>query len=253
MLINEYCFENKLNTNTSINNTLESSNTQPLVSRVATINTEISVKPILGPSPITRDLHSTITQLVSPHAPVIPSLFKFKHFNRETKTDELSVQRCDETHIDTGNVDYNVVNDILADILVSLGGKIEEVFPITLIGYEHTEQDITKSITVDRLTLMFEEGNKTFEDVSFLVIPSNGHTNTEAIMSNCFLEEHCKYKIIPQLASHIKTFLGFDHPNTEKEVDKTVWEMGAMLGLPTLVTVQRRKSLRMVSRKEERS
>ena len=55
MLINEYCFENQLYNNTSINNTLESSNTQPLVSRVATINTEISVKPILSPSPITRD------------------------------------------------------------------------------------------------------------------------------------------------------------------------------------------------------
>lgn len=118
---------------------------------------------------------------------------------------------CTNTLLDTGAVHYNVMNDVLANQVVSqLDICIDACDPIELIAYDNTSQFITKIITIDYITVQLPDGVKTFTDVDFLITPSNGHTEPELILSNAFLKEKCKYQMISNLSSHIKKFLGMD-------------------------------------------
>jgi hypothetical protein len=151
--------------------------------------------------------------LVNPNDAVITSVVTLLVPDHKNINNKVSIT-CNTTLIDTGNVEYNVLNDVLASQLVAKGGEIENIPAVTLVGYENSNTTVTKSLTIDQLTLQFDSGNKTFHDVEFLVIPSNGNLEGEIIISNRFLQDKCKYDVITELAAHIKKVLGFDDPET---------------------------------------
>ena len=118
--------------------------------------------------------------------------------------------------LDTGNVEYNVMNDILANAVGDFGIITTAINDITLIGFENSTIITNTLITIPKFRLQFPEGAKSFTNVEFLVIPANGTTTPEIIISNSFLKEECKYDIVTELALHIKTLLGFDHEETDQ-------------------------------------
>lgn len=151
---------------------------------------------------------SRLMKLAAPNAAVIESILLVNGMTAEGETPEGVT--CSITIIDTGNVEYNVMNDVLMNKLLARGGEVERIQPITLVGYENTSMNVDKLTNIDKLTLKFAEGAKTFPNVDFLVIPANGNPQAEMIMSNRFLRERCKYNVIRELSKHIGTVLGFD-------------------------------------------
>ena len=167
---------------------------------------------IIAEAPSLPIVTSRLALLISPNSATIPSTLHLTSVGAIT---------CEDTMLDTGNVEYNVMNDVLANIVNKLGIPTKQISDITLIGFENNSMITNQLITIPKFRLQFPEGNKTFANVDFLVIPANGITTSEIIISNSFLKEECRYDIVNELATHIQTLLGFDSDPEELPINNT--------------------------------
>jgi hypothetical protein len=136
-------------------------------------------------------------------SPIITSVFHSDNNGAEVQ--------CHNTLLDTGNLDYNVMNTVMCNQLLNAGHIVDnDATPYVIMGYDNKPTSVNTSIEIPRITLKLPAGDKSELNVFFLVFDSVDTTEPEVILSNRFLRERFHFDVVTQLCEHISSTTGFD-------------------------------------------